>query len=561
MAKIRYDAIVIGSGITGGWAAKELTERGLRVLMLERGRAVEHGRDYTTEHATPYNFKFRLLGDKLRYARDYGVQSSSTFFNEATEHFFVNDRLNPYSHDPQKPFTWIRGHQLGGRSLMWGRQSYRMAPLNFQENAQDGHGCDWPIRYEDLAPWYSHVEKFIGVSGSAIRHPMSPDGEFQPAMPMNIVERGFAERAAKLFADRPVTMSRLANLTQPLNGRAPCHYCQYCERGCSVGAYFSTQSGTLPAARATGRLTVATDSIVHSIIYDERKNRARGVRVIDANTKATREYEAKLVVLCASAFESVRILLNSATPRFPDGLANSSGTLGRYIMDHAASNLVTTQVDGPAVPNYSGGRPGPLHIPRFRNVHERRSDYVRGYQYNGAAFPLGWQRGMQAEGIGASFKHSLQRPGPWQLILVAQCEALPRAENHIRLDTHLKDAWGIPALHIDMTWGANEAAMGKEATATAVEMLEACGYKNVGVVPLPVVPGSAIHEMGGARMGKDPRTSVLNAFNQTHDIPNLFVTDGAAMSSSSSANPSLTYMALTARACAHAVEALKRRDI
>ncbi len=558
----RYDAIVVGSGISGGWAAKELTERGLNVLLLERGRMVRHGADYTTEGKAPYNFRFRLLGDQREDAREHAVQSTCAHFTEATSHFFVNDRLNPYTTDADKPFKWIRGHQLGGRSLTWGRQAYRMGSINFEENARDGHGVDWPIRYQDIAPWYSHVERFIGVSGEAIGSATSPDGEFQKPMGLNAPELEFQRRLAGRFPDRQVTMGRMANLTEPVPGRAPCQMRNACARGCSWGGYFSSLSSTLPAANATGRLTVRTDSIVHSVVYDAHKRRARGVRVIDANTHRTREYEARVVFVCASAFESVRLLLNSRSPEFPNGLANSSGVLGHFIMDHFPSDLGIAEVDGPELPNYSGARPGPLLIPRFRNVSGPAMDYVRGYQMHAGASPGSWTRGLRAgSGVGAELKQNLRRPGPWTLILIAQGETLPRYENRVELDPHVKDAWGVPALHIRMTYGDNEAAMRREATQTVQEIFDATGCRNYRMIPIVPLPGDAIHEMGGARMGRDPATSVLNGFNQAHDVPNLFVTDGAAMASSSSANPSLTYMALTARACAHAVESLKRGDV
>jgi len=556
-----YDAIVVGSGMTGGWAAKELTERGLRTLVIERGRHLEHGASYKTEHLPPYSFRYRLLGDRRRYRRDYPVQSRSLWMDDATEQFWVNDRDNPYTTPPDKPFNWWRGHHLGGRSLMWGRQSYRMSALNFEENARDGHGCDWPIRYDELAPWYSHVEGFIGVSGEKLGCAASPDGEYQPPLLMNAVERQFAGRVSARFPDRRVTMGRAANLTQPIGERAPCHYCQYCQRGCSPGAYFSSLSSTLPAALATGRVTIATDTIAHSVIYDSRKRRAAGVRVIDAKTHAVREYRAKLVVLCASAFESVRLLLNSSTPECPDGLANSSGTLGRYVMDHYPGNFVIGEIDGPKVPNFSGGRPVPLHIPRFRNLEQQRKDYVRGFQMNAGAYPMGWERGLFMPGVGAAFKQALRERGRWSVFCMAQGEALPSADNRVSLDPVVKDAWGIPALHVDVSFGPNEAAMKPDMTSCAEEMLRAAGCDTLRTIPIIATPGEAIHEMGGARMGRDPKTSVLNGWNQAHDVPNLLVTDGAAMASSSSANPSLTYMALTARACAHAVDMLKRQEI
>lgn len=561
MSNTHYDAIVVGSGITGGWAAKELGERGLRTLMLERGRWVENIKDFKTFRQPPYAFRFRLLGNQRLYVRDYYVQSRSTFFNEATQQFFVNDRLNPYSHPPDKPFTWIRGHQLGGRSITWGHQSYRLSALDFEANARDGYGCDWPIRYHDLAKWYAHVERFIGVSGTAINAPTSPNGVYQPPMQMNVVERRFSDQAARLWPDRPVTMARTATLTQPIGSCSACQYCDSCQRGCRINAYFCTLSSTLPAALATGKVSVQTNSIVHSVIYDARRRRAVGVRVIDAKTRKMREYHGRIVILCASAFESVRILLNSADSHFPHGLANSSGVLGKYIMDQFFSNLITADSPGPSIPAYTGGRPAPLFIPRFSNVGSHRANYLRGYQVNGGSSPGGWERALAMKGVGTSFKDAIRRTGPWSTFLVGQGECLPRAQNHLSLDPILKDAWGIPALRIDMTYSSNETAMRKDMSTTLAEMLEATGHSNVREVPVDPIPGSAIHEMGGARMGRDPKTSVLNAYNQTHDIPNLLITDGSAMSSSACANPSLTYMALTARACAHIVDELKRRNV
>ncbi len=561
MKSTEFDAIVVGSGITGGWAAKELTERGLSTLMLERGRPVVHGRDYTSENKPVYSFPFRLLGDKRRYADEFPEQQKSGWTSEATEQFFIDDRLNPYTHDPDKPFLWVRGHQLGGRSLTWGRQSYRMGAVNFEENERDGAGCDWPIRYEDIEPWYAAVEKFIGVSGEALQDPLSPDGIYQPPMSMNLPERNFAVKLKAAYPDRRLSVARLANLTANLGNRAPCQMRDNCARGCSWGGYFSTLSSTLPAAQATGRLTVHTHSIVHSIIFDAKRRRATGVRVIDAKTHAVREHRARLVVLCASAFESVRIMLNSTSSDFPRGIANSSGTLGRYIMDHHPSYVALADVEGPSLKKYRGGRPGPLFMPRFANINGERRDFTRGYQINAFAYPQGWQRGLSMPGFGAEFKHALRDGNEWKMLMISQCEMLPSEQNSIRLDSTVKDAWGVPALHIDVQLGDNDRKMSRDASREVAEMMERGAGAKPLVIPIEPVPGGSIHEMGGARMGRSPKDSVLNGWNQAHDVPNLLVTDGAAMTSSSCANPSLTYMALTARACAHAVDELKQGNI
>lgn len=547
-----FDAIVVGSGITGGWAAKELTERGLRVLLLERGPEVKHG-DYPTEHKMVQDFKFRMLGDQRRYAERYPKQSASWFFNEGTERFFVDDIDNPYTAPGDKPFSWVRGHQLGGRSLMWGRQSYRWAPLNFEENKLDGNGVDWPIRYEDVAPWYDHVEKFIGVSGSALNHPMAPDGIFQKPYPMNVAEQDLQKRLAALWPDRPLSMGRAANLTEQIgDDRFPCHYCGPCERGCSAGAYFSTQSSTLPAAMKTGRLTLATDSIAKRVLTNAEGTRATGVEVIDARTWQVRTINARMVFLCASTIETVRLLLLSANDRHPAGLANSSGMVGKYIMDHHVSDIAAASVPGGLTSHKTGYRPMPLFVPRFRNVGEKRDDYVRGYMLNSGAAMEDWSRGTRMEGVGAGLKNALRKTGDWSLILIAQCETLPRAENTVTLDPETRDAWGLAAPRLNVSWGENDLKMRKEAGDACVEMLTKAGYANVARIPTSPVPGGAIHEMGGAVMGRDRKTSVLDAHNRAHDLPNLFVTDGAAMSSSASVNPSLTYMALTARAAAFA---------
>jgi choline dehydrogenase-like flavoprotein len=558
-----FDAIVVGSGITGGWAAKELTEKGLKVLLLERGRHVEHGKDYIGEHRPPWDFKYRDLGDRQLYEKDYKYQRQCYALTEATRHFFVNDRDNPYTHDEDKPFLWIRGYQLGGRSLLWGRQCYRWSDLDFEANAKDGYGVDWPIRYKDIEPWYDHVERFVGISGQAESNPVVPDGQFLPPMALNCVEQHVRSQLGRRFKDRVLTIGRVAVLTQAHNGRQPCHYCGPCERGCSTGSYFSTQSATLPAAVATGNLTLKTDSIVRSIIYDEQKDKATGVRVLDAKTNADIEYTGRVIFLCASTLGSTHLLLNSPTNRFPNGLANSSGVLGHYLMDHTWVFGAFGEVEGFEDMYYLGNRPTGIYVTRFRNVKEQRQDFLRGFAYQGGGSRSNWARGTNMPGFGADFKHALRRPGQWQMRLAGFGEMLPYADNFVELNHNVKDKWGLPTLKINCTFHENEYNMMKDMHASAVDMLEASGAKNIGLLGTPEahVPGIGIHEMGTARMGKDPGTSVLNGYNQAHDIPNLFVTDGACMTSSAVQNPSITYMALTARACNYAVEKMKRGEL
>jgi choline dehydrogenase-like flavoprotein len=558
--KETYDAIVVGSGITGGWAAKELTERGLKTLMLERGKPVKHREDYITEDFGNWEFKFRNMGDRRLYAAEYPVQSQCYAFGEATRHFFVNDKENPYQHDPDKPFSWIRGYHLGGRSLLWGRQVYRWSDLDFAANAQDGFGVDWPIRYKDLAPWYDYVESFIGVSGTVENLAQLPDGKFLPAMEMNCAELHLKQKIEENFSGRKMIIGRVAVLTVPHKGRERCHYCGPCHRGCSNGAYFSTQSSTLPAAQATGKLTVRCDSVVHSVIYDEKKDRAVGVRVVDRNSRETLEFYGRVIFLCASALGSTQILLNSSTPRFSTGLANSSGALGHYLMDHPYLAGASGEIPGFEDKYYSGNRPNGIYIPRFRNLDAKTKhpNFLRGYGCQGGAHRSGWDRGMNMLGFGADFKKRLREPGPWQIWLGGWGEHLPRYENHIALDPEKKDQWGIPVLKINCAWSDNENKMREDMAATLAIMLEATGAKSVTPFNANSPPGLCIHEMGTARMGLDPKTSVLNGFNQSHDVPNLFVTDGAAMASSACQNPSLTYMALTARACDYAVRQMKR---
>jgi len=558
-----YDAIVVGSGITGGWAAKELTGKGMRVLLLERGRPVEHGAGYITEHQAPWDAPYRGRGDRRRFERDQYLQSQAGPVNEYNSHFFVNDRESPYTFDDDKPFLWIRGHHLGGRSIMWGRQSYRWSDLDFEANAREGIAVDWPIRYADLAPWYDYVEDFVGLSGQAEGMPQLPDSRFLPPMPMNAAEIRVKEGLETAYPDRRLTIGRTAILTRPLHGRAACHYCGPCDRGCSVGAYFCSLSSTLPAALETGRLTVRTHSIVERLIYDESRDVVTGVRVIDAETHEDLEFRARLVFLCASALASTQILLASATPRFPDGLGNSSGTLGHYLMDHHFKVGAAGTVPGLDDRYYYGRRPNGIYLLRFRNVdaRTRHPDFVRGYGYQGGASREGWDRGISEPGLGVELKTRLRTPGRWRMSLWAFGEMLPRYENHVTLDPLVTDAWGIPVLRIHCTLGENELAMRRDMMTAGAEMLEAAGCTEVEASEDVYRPGEGIHEMGTARMGRDPRTSVLNDFNQLHDVPNVFVTDGACMTSAACQNPSLTYMALTARACDHAVEAVKRGEL
>jgi choline dehydrogenase-like flavoprotein len=561
MAQETWDAIVVGSGMSGGWAAKELTERGLRVLLLEAGRPIDPRRDYI-EHEPVYEFRFRGLGDRRREHERQRIQSVAGPFEEQTSHFFVDDIDNPYTFDADKPFYWIRGRHLGGRSLMWGRQTYRLSDLDLEANAREGAGIDWPIRYADIAPWYDHVEEFIGVSGEPLGLPQLPDGRFLPPMQLNCAEEVVKAGMARHFnRERQLTIGRCAILTRPHRGRAACHYCGPCWRGCVTHSYFNAIGVTLPAAQATGRLTVRTHSIVAAILYDEQQNRATGVRVIDAISRDDTEYRARVVFLCASTLESTRILLNSRTPRFPDGLGNSSGELGRNLMDHTMGGGARGLIPGNEDRVVHGNRPNGIYVPRFRNLKERHPDFVRGYGFQGGAGRSGWDRGASEPGIGAQFKERLREPGPWSFTFYGFGECLPYRTNRVTLDPVRTDAWGIPALHVSAVWGDNERKMLADMAVTAAEMLEAAGARNITPFVEDNAPGLGIHEMGTARMGRDPRTSVLNGFNQLHDVPNLFVTDGACMTSAGCQNPSITYMALTARAAAYAVEQLQRREL
>ncbi|MCC6241392.1 MAG: GMC family oxidoreductase [Gemmatimonadaceae bacterium] len=557
-----YDAIVVGSGLTGGWAAKELTQAGLRTLVLEAGRPITPERDYT-EHVAPFEMKFRGIGDRRQAEARQSTQRNSVSFDELSHVFWTDDVDNPYSAPKNKPFDWFRARQVGGKSIIWGRQVYRMSDQDFEANAREAIGVDWPIRYRDLAPWYDHVERFIGVTGKAEGLPQLPDGIFQPPMDMNIVEQHVQSRiAARWGRERVMTIGRAAVLTQPLHGRGACHYCGPCQRGCMTKSYFSSLNSTLPAARATGKLTLRPHSVVRALDYDAKTNRISGVQVIDAQTGRELRFTARVVFVCASAIESARLLLNSANSTFSTGLANSSDQVGRNIMDHIKQAGATGTFDGWEDKQVVGARPNGIYVPRFRNVSDKHPDFLRGYGFQGGASRAGWQSAIRAPGIGAAFKKKLTELGPWTMTFNGYGEMLPRESNRATVHPTLRDKWGIPSVHIEAQWSENELAIHREMSKTAAEMLDAAGARSVQPTTRgPSTPGNANHEMGTARMGRDAKTSVLNGYNQSWDIPNLFLTDGAAMTSSGCQNPSLTYMALTARACRYAVDELKKRNL
>jgi choline dehydrogenase-like flavoprotein len=553
-----YDAIVIGSGITGGWAAKELTEKGLQTIVLEAGQTIVPARDYV-EHVPVYNVKFRGMRDR-QYEKVHR-QVQRQIGDEWNAKFFVDDLENPYTTPPDQPYLFLRGRHVGGRSVMWGRQSYRWSDLDFEANLRDGHGVDWPIRYKDIEPWYDYVEDFIGVSGQAENLPQLPDGKFLPPMEMNCAEIHMREVVAQKFPERRLTIGRTAILTQPHRGRAACHYCGPCARGCITRSYFSSLHSTLPAAEATGKLTMRPFSVVHSLIFDPKTRQITGVRVIDGQTKQAVEFHAKVIFLCASTLESARILMNSATAEFSDGLANSSGQLGRNLMDHIMGSGATGIIPGNEDRVQIGNRPNGIYMPRFRNISDKHPDFVRGYGFQGGGSREDWGRGSETAGFGVDFKHMLREPGPWRFTFALFGECLPHPDNRMELNKDKLDAWGIPTLMISAKWRDNEMAIFKDAQVTSAEMLDAAGAKDITLRTTPSSPGEGIHEMGSARMGRDPKTSVLNSWNQAHDVKNLFITDGSFMVSSACPNPSLTYMAMTARACDYAVKQMKQGEL
>lgn len=555
-----FDAIVVGSGMSGGMAAKELCERGLKTLVIERGRHVEHGADYT-DMQQPWELSNAGNIPEDELARDYPIQRQCYAVNSATQQYWVKDSEHPYETPADKPFSWIRGYHLGGRSIMWGRQTYRLSEMDLSSNARDGHGIDWPIRYDDLASWYDHVETFIGVSGSKEGLPQLPDGQFLPVMPMTDAEKLFKAAVESRFPGRNVIPGRCAHLTEPQPhhielGRAPCQFRSLCERGCSYGAYHSSLSSSLPAARRTGNLTVVTDAIAHSVITDPKTGKATGVRVIDSKTGKRTVYEAKVVFLCASTIATAGLLLNSASEANPRGLANRSDMVGRNLMDHVYGPAVMGVMDGPDT-YHRGRRPNGFYIPRYTNLDQDHG-FHRGYGFQGRAMRQGWRATAGAQpGVGAELKDRIRHPGPWTIGLSGFGEMLPNPDNRVTLHKSKVDKWGMPELVIDCVHGENDKELGRRMFEDARAMLIAAGATITREVTALNPPGLGIHEMGTARMGKDPATSVLNKYNQAHDVPNLFITDGSAMTSSGCQNPSLTYMAMSARAAYHASEFLK----
>ena len=557
--KNTYDAIVVGTGVSGGWAIKELCEKGLKTLALERGRDVKHGEDYPTANMEPWQLPFddRLPEEDLE--KHYYVQNRTGYtVKESTKHWWIKDDEEPYSE--VKRFDWIRGYHVGGRSLMWGRQSYRWSEMDFEANAKDGIAIDWPIRYKDLAPWYDYVEEFAGISGQAEGLPQLPDGKFLPPMALTCLEQHLKESIAKNFDGRVLTIGRTAIVTKEHNGRGPCQYRNRCSRGCPFGAYFSSNAVTLPPAYATGNLTLRPHSIVNSVIYDEASGKAKGVRVIDAESGEMTEFYAKIIFLNASTLGSTFILMNSKSNRFPNGMGNDSGELGHNLMDHHFRAGATAEYEGFEDNYVYGRRANGIYIPRFRNITDQRDDYIRGFGYQGSG-SRGTENFEGDPSFGGDWKDSQSKPGPWRMGLTGFGETLPYHENKVELDESKKDRYGQPTLKIDCEFKENELAMRKDMIQSASDMLESAGMKNIRTYDNIGAPGLGIHEMGTARMGNDPKTSVLNKFNQVHGVPNVYVTDGACMTSAACQNPSLTYMALTARACAHAVDQLKKQNI
>ena len=559
----KFDAIVVGSGISGGWAAKELCEAGLKTLVLERGRMVKHIEDYPAMFLDPWDLPNNLQTPREIKDKHYDKQKRWGF-DETTRPFYNKD--SEYDYDEVKPFDWIRGTQVGGRSLIWGKQTYRWSDLDFKANLKDGYGVDWPIRYNDLAPWYSHVEKFIGVSGESLNIPHLPDSEFLPPMELNCVENHLKEGISKKYNDRLLTIGRVAHITQgtkPGAGRSTCQHRNRCGRGCPYGAYFSSNSSTLPTAEATGNLTLRPDSLVSEVIYDPKTQKATGVKVIDRLTKEVLEFNSKIIFLCASSIASSSILMQSKSKRFPSGMGNDSGELGHNIMDHQLGSGASGSFNGFHDKYYTGRRPNGFYIPRFRNIdkNSKKVNFLRGYGYQGGASRTYWSDSVAELSYGADFKDKITQAGEWRIGMGGFGEVLPYHENKMTLNYNKLDQFGLPKITLDAEFKENEKKMKEDWKIQAAEMLEATGFRDIKIYDSNAPIGKGIHEMGTARMGRDPKTSVLNKYNQIHAVKNVFVTDGACMTSAANQNPSLTYMALTARAVNHAVSELKRMNL
>ena len=560
-----YDAIVVGTGISGGWAAKELCENGLKTLVLERGRMVKHIEDYETANMDDWDFPLR--GElPLEEQKKQLKQARTGYTTKAPSHmWFVNDLEHPYNEI--KRFDWMRGYHVGGRSLQWGRHSYRWSDIDFTANQKDGIAVDWPVRYKDIAPWYDKVEAYIGVTGELLGLPQLPDGVFEPMMPLNCVEQHFRDKTSENFDGRVVTAGRVAHINSDKHfegaGRTRCQYRNRCIRGCPFGAYFSSLSSTLPAAEATGNMTLRPDSIVHEVIYDPDTKRATGVKVIDRVTKEAHEFKAKVIFLCASAIASASILMQSKSDRFPEGMGNDSDQLGRNIMDHHLGVGASGKFDGFEDKYYKGRKPNGIYLPRFRNLggDSNRTDYIRGFGYQGGASRGNWEDSVAEMSYGKNLKEALLKPGGWTFGMGGFGETLPYEENRMTLDYEKLDGWGLPTVTFDAEFKENEWKMREDMKESAVEMLEKAGLRDVQPYDNPGALGLGIHEMGTARMGRNRRTSVVNAHNQVHDVPNVYVTDGAFMTSASCVNPSLSYMAFTARAAEHAANELKKGNI
>ncbi|MEM1112206.1 MAG: GMC family oxidoreductase [Pseudomonadota bacterium] len=560
MKETQFDAIVVGSGISGGWAAKELAEKGLKVLVLERGRDIRHARDYLGEHAGTWQMPYYGLPDRELVAREYPIQGDEPAFSHATLQYWNKDRENPYIRNEEKPFKWVRADMVGGRSVMWGRQTYRFAEQDFRANEQDGHGIPWPVRYDDIAPWYSYVEKFAGISGEARGFKQLPDSEFLPPMDYFAIEKTALARIAEKLPEVTPTIGRVAILTQNHMGRAACHYCGPCERGCSSGSYFSSQSSTLPAAQATGNMTLLSDMVVTQLEHDETGRRITAVSAVNTRTRERVRFSSKLVFLCASTVASTQLMLNSASDKHPAGLSNQSGALGHYLMDHAMIRHIGLMVDN-VNSYYEGERPNGLYIPRFRNNfgQDEDADFVRGFGYQCMPLRMDWQSFFNRKGFGADYKDALIRPQPfWIWALGGFMECLPYRENKVFLDKQRTDRFGVPLVSTEFSWGENELAMARDTAVQAARIYRAAGalYWQLAGEDELSEGGQGIHEMGTARMGHDPKESVLNQYNQAHEVDNLFVTDGSFMTSAACVNPSLTYMAFTARAVDYAVKRL-----